>query len=207
MKGSLGTGILAMPNAFHHSGYVVGSIGTIFIGIVCTYCIHMLLRSAYELCKRKKVILTNQNVHFFSFVDEVFINLFISHTYFLLPYIYIYTYNRPLRTSNNKNTLEVVIAQMSCVGTNSMHAHVHSHLWARVWYGADKIAPTGLIEIMMTWSLELLFFSSSTEKKGSESNVSGHFGGGSGRWTTLVSMDRTVYCVSAVAICVSKILV
>lgn len=55
LKGSLGTGILAMPNAFHHSGYLVGSIGTIIIGIICTYCVHILLRSQYELCKRKKV--------------------------------------------------------------------------------------------------------------------------------------------------------
>lgn len=55
MKGSLGTGILAMPNAFKHSGYVVGSVGTIIIGILCTYCIHQLIRANYELCKRKKV--------------------------------------------------------------------------------------------------------------------------------------------------------
>lgn len=55
LKGSLGTGILAMPNAFHNSGYIVGAIGTIIIGIICTYCIHMLLRAHYELCRRKKV--------------------------------------------------------------------------------------------------------------------------------------------------------
>lgn len=45
-----------MPNAFHNSGYAVGFVGTFIIGIICTYCIHMLLRSHYELCKRKKVI-------------------------------------------------------------------------------------------------------------------------------------------------------
>ncbi|XP_031641031.1 proton-coupled amino acid transporter-like protein CG1139 [Contarinia nasturtii] len=55
LKGSLGTGILAMPNAFYNSGYIVGFVGTMIIGVVCTYCIHMLLRSHYELCKRKKV--------------------------------------------------------------------------------------------------------------------------------------------------------
>lgn len=48
-------GILAMPNAFLNAGYAVGFAGTIIIGIICTYCIHMLLRSHYELCKRKKV--------------------------------------------------------------------------------------------------------------------------------------------------------
>ena len=55
LKGSLGTGILAMPNAFHHSGYAVGIVATIVIGLLCTYCIRILVSSEYELCKRKKV--------------------------------------------------------------------------------------------------------------------------------------------------------
>ncbi|XP_028038468.1 proton-coupled amino acid transporter-like protein CG1139 [Bombyx mandarina] len=55
LKGSLGTGILAMPRAFSHAGYVVGGIGTVIIGVLCTYCIHILLDSCYALCKRRKV--------------------------------------------------------------------------------------------------------------------------------------------------------
>lgn len=55
LKGSLGTGILAMPNAFRNSGYVTGAIGTIVIGLICTYCIHQLVKAEYELCRRKKV--------------------------------------------------------------------------------------------------------------------------------------------------------
>lgn len=55
LKGSLGTGILAMPKAFANAGYVVGAIGTIVIGVLCTYCIHVLLDSCYVLCKRRKV--------------------------------------------------------------------------------------------------------------------------------------------------------
>ncbi|XP_055598119.1 proton-coupled amino acid transporter-like protein CG1139 [Uranotaenia lowii] len=55
LKGSLGTGILAMPNAFHHAGWLVGSVGTFLIGILCTYCIHLLIKAEYELCRRKKV--------------------------------------------------------------------------------------------------------------------------------------------------------
>lgn len=43
LKGSLGTGILAMPNAFKNSGLLVGSIGTILIGILCTYCFLILV--------------------------------------------------------------------------------------------------------------------------------------------------------------------
>ncbi|XP_026331886.1 proton-coupled amino acid transporter-like protein CG1139 [Hyposmocoma kahamanoa] len=55
LKGSLGTGILAMPKAFANAGYVVGSIGTVVIGVLCTYCIHVLIDSCYVLCKRRKV--------------------------------------------------------------------------------------------------------------------------------------------------------
>ncbi|XP_075160922.1 proton-coupled amino acid transporter-like protein acs [Haematobia irritans] len=54
LKGSLGTGILAMPNAFKNAGYLAGSIGTIVIGAICTYCIHQLVKAEYELCKRRK---------------------------------------------------------------------------------------------------------------------------------------------------------
>lgn len=55
LKGSLGTGILSMPLAFHHSGYLVGIIGTVVIGCILTYCIHMILNTMYYLCRKKKV--------------------------------------------------------------------------------------------------------------------------------------------------------
>lgn len=55
LKGSLGTGILAMPYAYSKAGYLVGVFCTALIGIVCTFCIHILLRSHYELCKRNHV--------------------------------------------------------------------------------------------------------------------------------------------------------
>ncbi|XP_076232467.1 proton-coupled amino acid transporter-like protein acs isoform X2 [Calliopsis andreniformis] len=55
LKGSLGTGILAMPRAFHNAGYVLGAVATVIIGLLCTYCIRILVTSQYELCKRKRV--------------------------------------------------------------------------------------------------------------------------------------------------------
>lgn len=55
LKSSFGTGILAMPKAFYHAGYLVGSIATIVIGLIAIYCIQMLLKVHYELCKRNKV--------------------------------------------------------------------------------------------------------------------------------------------------------
>ncbi|XP_046389906.1 proton-coupled amino acid transporter-like protein CG1139 [Ischnura elegans] len=59
LKGSLGTGILAMPEAFHNAGYLVGIIGTIFIGFLCTYCLHVLIRCQYILCSRLRVPVLN----------------------------------------------------------------------------------------------------------------------------------------------------
>ncbi|XP_039287154.1 proton-coupled amino acid transporter-like protein CG1139 isoform X1 [Nilaparvata lugens] len=53
-KASLGTGILAMPNAFHNAGFAVGTIGTLVIGFLCSYCIHILISTQYELCRRRK---------------------------------------------------------------------------------------------------------------------------------------------------------
>ncbi|GAB1868901.1 Proton-coupled amino acid transporter 1 [Camponotus japonicus] len=55
LKGSLGTGILAMPNAFCNSGLLVGVIATIIIGALCTYCLHVLIKAQYKLCKRLRV--------------------------------------------------------------------------------------------------------------------------------------------------------
>ncbi|XP_026295649.1 proton-coupled amino acid transporter-like protein CG1139 isoform X2 [Apis mellifera] len=55
LKGSLGTGILAMPNAFRNSGLVTGVIATVIIGVLCTYCLHVLVKAQYKLCKRLRV--------------------------------------------------------------------------------------------------------------------------------------------------------
>lgn len=52
LKGSLGTGILAMPDAFKNSGLIVGTFGTLLIGYLCTYCLIVLVRCQYEICKR-----------------------------------------------------------------------------------------------------------------------------------------------------------
>ncbi|KAJ8919850.1 hypothetical protein NQ315_006379 [Exocentrus adspersus] len=55
LKGSLGSGILAMPIAFSHAGLFLGLFCTFAIGVICTYCVHILVRSAHELCKRTRV--------------------------------------------------------------------------------------------------------------------------------------------------------
>ncbi|XP_014285817.1 proton-coupled amino acid transporter-like protein pathetic isoform X2 [Halyomorpha halys] len=55
LKGSLGTGILAMPLAFKNSGLFFGLIATCVIGLICTYCIHILVKCSHILCRRMKV--------------------------------------------------------------------------------------------------------------------------------------------------------
>ncbi|XP_075991469.1 proton-coupled amino acid transporter-like protein pathetic isoform X2 [Anticarsia gemmatalis] len=52
LKGSLGSGILAMPMAFRHAGLYFGLVATFAIGGICTYCVHVLVKTAHELCRR-----------------------------------------------------------------------------------------------------------------------------------------------------------
>ncbi|XP_026291061.1 proton-coupled amino acid transporter-like protein pathetic isoform X1 [Frankliniella occidentalis] len=55
LKGSLGSGILAMPMAFMHGGLVFGFIGTFVIGFICTHCVQILVESAQTLCVRLRI--------------------------------------------------------------------------------------------------------------------------------------------------------
>lgn len=52
LKGSLGSGILAMPMAFLNAGLYFGLAATFSIGLICTYCVHILVKTAHELCRR-----------------------------------------------------------------------------------------------------------------------------------------------------------
>lgn len=55
LKGNIGTGILAMPDAFKNAGLFVGLFGTLMLGVICTHCMHMLVKCCHELCKRLQV--------------------------------------------------------------------------------------------------------------------------------------------------------
>lgn len=55
LKACIGTGILAMPEAFKFAGMINGIISTALIGCIVTYCLHLLVKSQYILCKRLKV--------------------------------------------------------------------------------------------------------------------------------------------------------
>ncbi|XP_068619514.1 proton-coupled amino acid transporter-like protein CG1139 [Battus philenor] len=55
LKCSLGTGILAMPQAFARAGLVTGIVATVLVGILVTHCLHVLVRSQYSACKKLQV--------------------------------------------------------------------------------------------------------------------------------------------------------
>lgn len=44
-----------MPLAFANAGLGFGLFATFAIGIICTYCVHILVRSAHTLCMRRRV--------------------------------------------------------------------------------------------------------------------------------------------------------
>lgn len=55
LKGSLGSGILAMPLAFANAGLWFGLISTFIVGSICTYCVHILVKCSHILCRRAQV--------------------------------------------------------------------------------------------------------------------------------------------------------
>ena len=66
LKGNIGTGILAMPDAIKNSGLLVGNIGLVVMATICIHCMHILVNSSQELCKR-----TNRPFLTYSDVAEV----------------------------------------------------------------------------------------------------------------------------------------
>ncbi|XP_074038149.1 proton-coupled amino acid transporter-like protein pathetic isoform X2 [Leptinotarsa decemlineata] len=70
IKGSLGTGILATPRAFKTAGLAVGGVGTILIGILCTYNIRLLVSASHIICVRTKT----PSLDFAESVEAIFQN-------------------------------------------------------------------------------------------------------------------------------------
>ncbi|XP_054265819.1 proton-coupled amino acid transporter-like protein pathetic isoform X2 [Macrosteles quadrilineatus] len=54
IKGSLGSGILSMPVAFKNGGLWVSFFCAIFIGVICTHCVHILVYCSQTLSKKVK---------------------------------------------------------------------------------------------------------------------------------------------------------
>lgn len=49
IKGNLGTGVLAMPASFAHTGLVNAVIGLPILCFISTYCVHLLVKSSRHL--------------------------------------------------------------------------------------------------------------------------------------------------------------
>ncbi|XP_041988279.1 proton-coupled amino acid transporter 2 [Aricia agestis] len=68
LKGNIGTGILAMPDAFKNAGLYLGICGTLLMGVICTHCMHILVRCSRELCIRNQ----RPSMNFADVVEEAF---------------------------------------------------------------------------------------------------------------------------------------
>ncbi|CAH0717456.1 unnamed protein product, partial [Brenthis ino] len=51
LKSSLGSGLLAMPAAFKHSGIIPGCIGTFIVAVIAAHCVHILVKTSRDICK------------------------------------------------------------------------------------------------------------------------------------------------------------
>jgi len=56
LKANIGTGILAMPDAIKNSGLTVGTIGLVIIAILCTHCMHIVVKCSRHLCIRSNLV-------------------------------------------------------------------------------------------------------------------------------------------------------
>jgi len=52
LKGNLGPGILALPDAIKNSGLLVGNVGLVVMATICVHCMHILVNTSQELCRR-----------------------------------------------------------------------------------------------------------------------------------------------------------
>ncbi|XP_050315799.1 proton-coupled amino acid transporter-like protein CG1139 [Anthonomus grandis grandis] len=55
LKGNVGSGIFAMGDGIRNAGIIVGPVIVIILGIICTHCQHLLLKTARNLNEYKKL--------------------------------------------------------------------------------------------------------------------------------------------------------
>ncbi|XP_067003603.2 proton-coupled amino acid transporter-like protein pathetic isoform X2 [Anabrus simplex] len=54
LRGNIGSGMMAMGDAFKHAGLLVGPLVTLFLGVVCVHSQHILLCASREMAERTK---------------------------------------------------------------------------------------------------------------------------------------------------------
>lgn len=70
LKGNIGTGVLAMPNAFGNSGLITGTILLPVIGAIAVHCMQTLVQSHARLNQRLKLGFMNYEDVSFYFSDK-----------------------------------------------------------------------------------------------------------------------------------------
>ncbi|XP_049307839.1 proton-coupled amino acid transporter-like protein CG1139 isoform X4 [Bactrocera dorsalis] len=55
LKGSLGFGILSMPMAFYNGGLLFSMVATLIVGLLCTHCVHILVKTSQTICRENKI--------------------------------------------------------------------------------------------------------------------------------------------------------
>ncbi|XP_054166223.1 proton-coupled amino acid transporter 1-like [Oppia nitens] len=55
VNGQIGSGILSMPKAFDDGGLIVAAICTPVIGIITTYCVHLLVNVSEHVCEQLEI--------------------------------------------------------------------------------------------------------------------------------------------------------
>ncbi|CAG5130942.1 unnamed protein product [Candidula unifasciata] len=56
LKGNIGIGILALPQAVKHAGIWTGLVGILCIGAISIHCMHILVYCSHKLCKRTSTV-------------------------------------------------------------------------------------------------------------------------------------------------------
>ncbi|XP_071864325.1 proton-coupled amino acid transporter-like protein pathetic [Bombus fervidus] len=54
-KGSIGNGVLFLPNGFRRAGYATSVICSVVIGLLCTHTVVVLVRCSQVLCRRNRI--------------------------------------------------------------------------------------------------------------------------------------------------------
>ncbi|XP_049827068.1 proton-coupled amino acid transporter 1-like isoform X2 [Schistocerca gregaria] len=69
LKGNVGSGMFAMGDAFKNAGLALGTVATIFLGVICVHSQHLLLSASQEMAVRTK---TSRLPHFAETVEQCF---------------------------------------------------------------------------------------------------------------------------------------
>lgn len=149
-----------MPDALKNSGYIGGSVGTMLLGALAVWGVHMLMRSSYDICKKHRIPIMSYaepvkaavaegapcikpySNCFHHFVNIVLIlsQIWVSCTHAALTKNYCSWWKRAwIRFSNGPETLHVS-------PTFSFHSPlIHPHLMSKVSRRSRNIIDTNWV--------------------------------------------------------------